>query len=106
MHQTGAADTDNLLKQLNEGAKQERSMLDNSLNLNFNPRADIIKDNPNDVNQRSAIRRPLQQIEINRRIRSKCLLKTGKPVHRNKRCRIATQQFRRFGRRPKLAQFA
>ena len=52
MRQTGATDSDDLLKQLNEGAKQERSMLDNSLNLNFNPRADIIKDNPNDVSQR------------------------------------------------------
>ena len=52
MRQTGAADTDDLLKQLNEGAKQERSMLDNSLNLNFDPRADIVKDNPNDLTQR------------------------------------------------------
>ena len=52
MHQTGAADADALLKELNGAAKQERSMLDNSLNLNFNPRADIIKDNPNDVKQR------------------------------------------------------
>ena len=52
MRQTGAADTDALLKELNEGAKQERSMLDNSLNLKFNPRADIIKDNPNDVTER------------------------------------------------------
>lgn len=52
MRQTGAADSDELLKQLNEGAKQERSMLDNSLNLNFDPRADIVKDNPNDVTQR------------------------------------------------------
>ena len=52
MRQTGAADSDELLKQLNEGAKQERSMLDNSLNLNFDPRADIVKDNPSDVTQR------------------------------------------------------
>jgi subtilisin family serine protease len=52
MRQTGAADTDELLKQLNEGAKQERSMLDNSLNLKFDPRTDIVKDNPNDVTQR------------------------------------------------------
>ncbi|MCI1186157.1 S8 family peptidase [Hymenobacter sp. DH14] len=52
MRQTGAADSDALLKQLNEGAKQERSLLDNSLNLNFDPRADIVKDNPNDVTQR------------------------------------------------------
>ena len=53
MRQTGAADTDDLLKQLNEGAKQQRSLLDNSLNLNFDPRADIVKDNPNDLSQRS-----------------------------------------------------
>ncbi len=52
MRQTGATDTDDLLKQLNEGAKQERSILDNSLNLNFDPRADIVKDNPNDLSQR------------------------------------------------------
>ena len=52
MRQTGATDTDDLLKQLNEGAKQERSMLDNSLNLSFDPRADIVKDNPNDLTQR------------------------------------------------------
>ena len=53
MRQTKAADADELLKQLNEGAKQERSTLDNSLNLNFDARTDIVKDNPNDVNQRS-----------------------------------------------------
>ncbi|MBF9140704.1 S8 family peptidase [Hymenobacter properus] len=52
MRQTGAADADALLTQLNEGMKQERSLLDNSLNLNFNPRADIVKDNPDDVTQR------------------------------------------------------
>jgi subtilisin family serine protease len=52
MRQTGAADSDALLKQLNEGAKQERTMLDNSLNLSFDPRADIVKDNPNDLTQR------------------------------------------------------
>ncbi|GAC1368677.1 MAG: S8 family peptidase [Hymenobacter sp.] len=52
MHQTGAADADALLKELNDGAKQERSLLENSLNLRFNPRADIVKDNPNDVSQR------------------------------------------------------
>jgi len=52
MRQTGATDADALLKELNEAAKQERSMLDNSLNLDFNPRADIIKDDPTDVTQR------------------------------------------------------
>ena len=53
MRQTKAADADELLKQLNEGARQERSTLDNSLNLNFNARAEIVKDNPDDVNQRT-----------------------------------------------------
>ena len=52
MRQTGAADADALLKELNSAAAQERSMLDNSLNLNFNPRADIIKDNPTDLTER------------------------------------------------------
>ncbi|MDB5235204.1 MAG: peptidase [Hymenobacter sp.] len=50
MRQTGAADADALLKELSNAAKQERSMLDNSLNLSFNPRADIIKDDPTNVN--------------------------------------------------------
>ncbi|MBF9224300.1 S8 family peptidase [Hymenobacter ruricola] len=52
MRQTGASDADALLKELDAASKQERSMLDNSLNLDFNPRADIIKDNPADVTQR------------------------------------------------------
>jgi len=52
MRQTGSPDADGLLKQLNEAAKQERSMLDNSLNLDFNPRADIIKDDPADTDSR------------------------------------------------------
>ena len=52
MTQTGAADADALLKELKDGAKQERSLLENSLNLSFNPRADIVKDNPNDLTQR------------------------------------------------------
>ncbi|GAA3983366.1 S8 family peptidase [Hymenobacter antarcticus] len=53
MRQTGASDADALLKELNEGMKQERSMLDNSLNLNFDPRTDIVKDNPNDLTDRN-----------------------------------------------------
>jgi subtilisin family serine protease len=53
MRQTGSPDADALLKELNNAVKQERSMLDNSLNLNFNPRADIIKDNPLNVNDRN-----------------------------------------------------
>ncbi|WP_082116005.1 S8 family peptidase [Hymenobacter terrenus] len=52
MNQTGATDADALLKELEDGAKQERSMLENSLNLDFNPRADIVKDNPEDMTQR------------------------------------------------------
>ena len=52
MRQTGAADADALLTQLNEGVKQERNLIDNSLNLKFNPRADIVKDNPDDLTQR------------------------------------------------------
>jgi subtilisin family serine protease len=53
MRQTGASDADALVKELTAAAKQERSMLDNSLNLDFNPRADIIKDNPEDLTQRN-----------------------------------------------------
>ncbi|MFC7669442.1 S8 family serine peptidase [Hymenobacter humi] len=52
MRQTGATDADALLKELNAGVKQERSMIENSLNLKFNPRADIVKDNPNDLTER------------------------------------------------------
>ncbi len=52
MRQTGAPNSDALLKELNAAVKQEQSLLNNSLNLSFNPRADIIKDNPNDVSQR------------------------------------------------------
>ena len=52
MTQTGAPDADALLKELKDGAKQERSLLENSLNLDFNPRADIVKDNPNDLTER------------------------------------------------------
>jgi subtilisin family serine protease len=53
MRQTNSADADDLLKQLNAGVKQERSMLDNSLNLDFNPRADIIKDDPTNTHDRN-----------------------------------------------------
>ncbi|WP_235184012.1 S8 family peptidase [Hymenobacter sp. IS2118] len=52
MSQTNSADADELLKQLNDGVKQERSLLENSLNLDFNPRADIIKDNASDLTER------------------------------------------------------
>ena len=53
MRQTGSADADALLKELNAGLQQERSLLDNSLNLNFDPRTDIVKDNPNDLTDRN-----------------------------------------------------
>ena len=53
MRQTGAPDADALLTELNGAVKQERSLLDNSLNLDFNPRADIVKDNPADLTQRT-----------------------------------------------------
>ncbi|TPG72504.1 peptidase S8 [Hymenobacter nivis] len=52
LRQMGLADTDALEKELESGAKEERNLLDNSLNLSFNPRADIVKDDPEDVNQR------------------------------------------------------
>ncbi|WP_230688271.1 S8 family peptidase [Hymenobacter jeongseonensis] len=52
MNQTSSADADDLLKQLNDGVKQERSMLENSLNLTFDPRTDIVKDNPSDLTER------------------------------------------------------
>ena len=53
LRQMGLADTDALEKELANGAKEEQSLLDNSLNLSFNPRADIVKDNPDDVSQRN-----------------------------------------------------
>ncbi len=52
MRQSGTADSDALLKEVSAGEKEERNLLDNSLNLNFNPRADIVKDNPDDLTQR------------------------------------------------------
>ena len=52
MRQSGTANSDALLKEVSAGEKEERNMLDNSLNLNFNPRADIVKDNPDDLTQR------------------------------------------------------
>ena len=53
LRQMGLGDTDALEKELVSGSKEEHSLLDNSLNLKFNPRADIVKDNPDDVSQRS-----------------------------------------------------
>jgi subtilisin family serine protease len=52
MRQSGSANADDILKELDSAARQERSLLDNSLNLSFNPRADIVKDNPDDLSQR------------------------------------------------------
>ena len=52
MRSVGAADTDAAQVVFDKEMEQERSTLDNSLNLNFDPRADIVKDNPNDLSQR------------------------------------------------------
>jgi subtilisin family serine protease len=53
LRQTGAADADALVKEVESSAKQERSLLDKSLNLDFNPRPDIVKDDVNNLTQRS-----------------------------------------------------
>ncbi|WP_345058918.1 S8 family peptidase [Hymenobacter glaciei] len=53
MRGVGAADTDAAQVIFDKEMADERSTLDNSLNLAFDPRADIVKDNANDVNQRS-----------------------------------------------------
>ena len=53
MHQTDTADSDALLAALTDGVAHERGMLDYSLRLDYNPRADIVKDNPADLSQRS-----------------------------------------------------
>ncbi|GAB3634567.1 S8 family peptidase [Hymenobacter arcticus] len=53
MKQGGIADTDALLAELNSELKDQREQLDYSLNPKFNARADIVKDNPDDVTQRN-----------------------------------------------------
>ncbi|MDJ0367104.1 S8 family peptidase [Hymenobacter sp. H14-R3] len=52
MKQGGIADTDALLAELNSELKDQREQLDYSLNPKFNARADIVKDNIDDVTQR------------------------------------------------------
>ena len=52
MRGVGAADTDAAMSVFDKEMADERSTLDNSLNLTFDPRADIIKDNPTDLTQR------------------------------------------------------
>ena len=52
MKESGAADTDALIAELSSGAKELREQLDYGLNTKFNARADIVKDNPDDVSQR------------------------------------------------------
>jgi subtilisin family serine protease len=52
MKQGGIADTDALVAEINNEVKDQRDQLNYSLNTKFNARADIVKDNPEDVNQR------------------------------------------------------
>ncbi|QKG58900.1 S8 family serine peptidase [Hymenobacter sp. BRD128] len=53
MKQGGIGDTDALISELNNELKDQREQLDYSLNTKFNARADIVKDNPDDVTQRN-----------------------------------------------------
>ncbi len=48
LQQSNVADTDALLTELNEGADHQQGMLDYGLRLDYNPRADIVRDNPAD----------------------------------------------------------
>jgi subtilisin family serine protease len=52
MRNGGIPDTDALLAELNSELKDQRDQLTYSLNTKFNARADIVKDNPEDVTQR------------------------------------------------------
>ena len=52
MRNNGIPDTDALLSALQSELKDQRDQLDYSLNTKFNARADIVKDNPDDVTQR------------------------------------------------------
>ena len=52
MKQGGIGDTDALLAELDTEMKDQREQLDYSLNTKFNARAEIVGDNPDDVNQR------------------------------------------------------
>ena len=53
LQQTGAADTDALLQELNDGLKSQSGQLNDGLSLTFDPRKDIIGDDPENVNDRS-----------------------------------------------------
>jgi subtilisin family serine protease len=53
MRQGGVGDTDALLTELNSELKDQREQLEYSMNTKFNARADIVKDNPDDVSQRN-----------------------------------------------------
>ncbi len=53
LRQTGAADTDELLKELKDGLNSQNTQLTDGLNPAFNPRADIIGDNPENTNDRA-----------------------------------------------------
>jgi len=52
MRETHLPDTDAVLKEVTSAADQGRSMVSKSLNLEYNPRPDIVKDNPNDLTER------------------------------------------------------
>lgn len=53
MKQGGIADTDALLAELSNEVKDQREQLEYSMSTKFNARADIVKDNPEDVTQRN-----------------------------------------------------
>jgi subtilisin family serine protease len=53
MKQGGIGDTDALISELNNELKDQREQLEYSMNTKFNARADIVKDNPDDVNERN-----------------------------------------------------
>jgi subtilisin family serine protease len=52
MKQGGIGDTDALLAELSNELKDQREQLNFSMNTKFNARADIVKDNPDDLTQR------------------------------------------------------
>ncbi|MDO7876269.1 S8 family peptidase [Hymenobacter sp. ASUV-10] len=52
MRETHLPDTDAVLKEVTSAADQGHSMVSKSLNLEYNPRPDIVKDNPDDLTQR------------------------------------------------------
>jgi len=53
MKQGGIGDTDALLAELSNELKDQREQLNFSMNTKFNARADIVKDNPDDLTQRN-----------------------------------------------------